>query len=468
MAWNPDFLMRRFLGEHLTAANDEPSLEDTQRSNENPNLQDLPEQALDHQPGTASGANPFWSSRMQEEYQLQQMRPEHLPPLESGDPWASLDTCGDSSEELMTSDLLMLTAQEMDRQTSVGRFTQADALQFLRESVAMGPTEPEFFNMAAGDEMSSGGYNPAGDMVTSLAGNAGITSSRYVPEPALHGTPPQGRGTQQSPEDFRGMLRTRRAGDPPSVKTPQGLRSEAPKSLPGYEGHGANSSQASGPGQGVSLAERRDATELSTSELKEKLREGHHDQSMILELVRRMEEVELRSKTSSSLHSALENVHSGPQPLQQGWGGSREGMRFRVCRLEVGRISFLLLDLCSRGCRSQLTDKVTRFSSGLPSTPLFAIGPGNQVRGQSNAVPGQGSAVPYQQQGFHALQAPLTASGVSQSGQQQGFHALQAPLTASGVSQSGQQQALQAPLTASGVSQSGQQQGFPALQGSHR
>ena len=121
--------MRRFLGEHLTAANDEPSPEDTLRSNENPNLPDLPEQALDHQPGTASGANPFWSSRMQEEYQLQQMRPEHLPPLESGDPWASLDTRGGSSEELTTSDLLMLTAQEMDRQTSVGRFTQADALQ---------------------------------------------------------------------------------------------------------------------------------------------------------------------------------------------------------------------------------------------------------------------------------------------------------------------------------------------------
>ena len=455
MAWNPDFLMRRFLGEHLTAANDEPSLEDTQRSNENPNLQDLPEQALDHQPGTASGANPFWSSRMQEEYQLQQMRPEHLPPLESGDPWASLDTRGDSSEELTTSDLLMLTAQEMDRQTSVGRFTQADALQFLRESVAMGPTEPEYFNMAAGDEMSSGGYNPAGDMVTSLAGNAGVTSSRYVPEPALHGTPPQGRGTQQSPEDFRGMLRTRRAGDPPSVKTPQGLRSEAPKSLPGYEGHGANSSQASGPGQGVSLAERRDATELSTSELKEKLREGHHDQSMILELVRRMEEVELRSKTSSSLHSALENVHSGPQPLQQGWGG--EPRRDEVQGLQVrGRPDFLpspglMLERLPLSTHGLPPDKVTRFSSGLPSTPLFAIGPGNQVRGQSNAVPGQGSAVPYQQQGFHALQAPLTASGVSQSGQQQGFHALQAPLTASGVSQSGQQQgfhAPQAPLTA--------------------
>ena len=197
--------------------------------------------------------------------------------------------------------------------------------------MAMGPTEPECFNMAAGDEMSSGGYNPAGIC-------AGTGSTWYTAT---------GRGTQQSAEDFRGMLRTRRAGDPPSVKTPQGLRSEAAGSLPGYEGHGANSSQASGPGQGVSLVERRDATELSTSELKEKLREGHHDQSMILELVRRMEEVELRSKTSSSLHSALENVHSGPQPLQQGWGGSREGMRFRVCRLEVGQISFLLLNLCS-------------------------------------------------------------------------------------------------------------------------
>ena len=177
MAWNADLFMRRFLGEHLTAASDEPSPEDLQSSNENPNLQDLPEQALDHQPGTASGTNPFWSSRMQEEYQLQQMRPEHLPPLESGDPWASLDIRGGSSEELTTSDLMMLTAQEMDRPTSVGRFTQADALQFLRESVALGPTEPEYFNMAAGDEMSSGGYNPAEDMARSLAGNAGIKPS---------------------------------------------------------------------------------------------------------------------------------------------------------------------------------------------------------------------------------------------------------------------------------------------------
>ena len=85
--------------------------------------------------------------------------------------------------------------------------------------------------------MSSGGYNPAGDMARSLAGNAGIlaseTGSGYLPEPVLHGTPSQGRGLQQSPEDFRGMLRTRRAGDPPSVKTPQ---ADAAGSLSGNEG----------------------------------------------------------------------------------------------------------------------------------------------------------------------------------------------------------------------------------------
>ena len=40
----------------------------------------------------------------------------------------------------------MLTARELDRQTSVGRFPQADALQFLDEAVAMRPTEPEYFN----------------------------------------------------------------------------------------------------------------------------------------------------------------------------------------------------------------------------------------------------------------------------------------------------------------------------------
>ena len=86
--------MRRFLGEHLAAASDEPSPEGQQRLNENPNLQDLPERALDDEAGTAAGANPFWSTRMQEEYQMRQMRPDHLPPLEGGDPWATLDAWG--------------------------------------------------------------------------------------------------------------------------------------------------------------------------------------------------------------------------------------------------------------------------------------------------------------------------------------------------------------------------------------
>ena len=272
------------------------------------------------------------------------------------------------------------------------------------------------------------------------------------------------------------MLRTR-AGDPPSVKTLQGLRSDAAGSLPGNEGHGTNSSQASGPGQGVSLAERRGAAELSTSELKPKLREGHNDQSMILELVRRMEEVELRSKTSSSLHSALENVHSGPQPLQQGWGG--ELRRDEVQGLQVrGRPDLL----CCPGLMPEQPPvsthglpfhQVARFSPGLPSTPPLSLGPGNQVRAQSSAVSGQASAVPCQQQGFQALQAPLTAPGVSQLAMQQGYPVLQAPLTAKGVPQlevQFQQQGLSAhqiPSTASGTVQQTsqyQQQVAPALQ----
>ena len=119
----------------------------------------------------------------------------------------------------------------------------------------------------------------------------------------------------------------------------------------------------------MSLAERRDAAELSTSELTPKLREGHNDQSMILEFVRWVEEVELRSKTSSSLRSALENVHSGPQPLQQGWGGLR---RDEVQGLQVsGLPSFSWTYARAAASINSWTSPPSgdQVQSGLPSTP---------------------------------------------------------------------------------------------------
>ena len=58
-------------------------------------------------------------------------------------------------------------------------------------------------------------------------------------------------------------------------------------------------------------------SELSMEEIKARLREGQNDPEVIMELVRRLEEVELKSR-SSSLHSAVEFVHSSRQQPQRG------------------------------------------------------------------------------------------------------------------------------------------------------
>ena len=158
MAFSSDFLMRRFLGEHLSTANDEEpqsSREQASEALENPNLQDLPQNESEGTGNAVDGANPFWSERAQDEYHLRQMRPTTLPPLEEADPWEALGTQGQSS---VGSDNLMLTAREMDRQTSIGRFSTRDAVQFLQETgqALFNVGEPDYFNMAAGDLLSSG------------------------------------------------------------------------------------------------------------------------------------------------------------------------------------------------------------------------------------------------------------------------------------------------------------------------
>ena len=94
------------------------------------------------------------------------------------------------------------------------------------------------------------------------------------------GTTPLGRGLQYGPEDFRGTLLKRRAGDPPSGKSPQGLWSEAPESLPGAGTQASALHQDPNPGcgEGVSLTEWRGVSELSTEEIKTKLRSGANDE----------------------------------------------------------------------------------------------------------------------------------------------------------------------------------------------
>ena len=118
MAWNSDFLMRRFLGEHPNPAQDDDSLQQEEQGLPNPNLSDLPPPEAGHEAGASGGANPFWSPRIPGEYQLQQMRPSHLPPPS--------ETQGRSSDGLGGSEAVLMTAREMDSKTScidwTGRF----------------------------------------------------------------------------------------------------------------------------------------------------------------------------------------------------------------------------------------------------------------------------------------------------------------------------------------------------------
>ena len=109
MAWNSDFLMRRFLGEHPSTAQEDFQPEQQADETANPNLQDLPETPMRGGGEAAAEANPFWSERLQGEFQLRQMRPDHLPPLEEVDPWEALGTNQRSSEGPSTSEALMMT-----------------------------------------------------------------------------------------------------------------------------------------------------------------------------------------------------------------------------------------------------------------------------------------------------------------------------------------------------------------------
>ena len=117
MVWNSDFLLRRFLSEHPSTALEHDSSEPQEELMANPNLQDLPQPAIERGLQAGEQGNPFWSERIREEFQLRQMRPDHLPPPLHPDPWKALDNQGGSSEGAAVTESLHVTARELDRQT---------------------------------------------------------------------------------------------------------------------------------------------------------------------------------------------------------------------------------------------------------------------------------------------------------------------------------------------------------------
>ena len=166
-----------------------------------------------------------------------------------------------------------------------------------------------------------------------------------------------------------------------------------------------------GQGESSSTGNARMA-EITTDELKAKLLHGDGDQSMIQELVRRMEEVELRTRSSTSLHSALEHVHSTGQP-PSGRASGRETGQSEV-----------------QGFRGSGQPRVVATSFPVPSTSSFQAPPPGFM-GLQTPASNQGSRLFNEavQSGAHAFQAPLVGQeNQCRSNQvvQQGFHALQA------------------------------------------
>ena len=147
MARSSDFIMRRFLGEHQNPASEDSSSEQRGEPMLNPSLPDMPGTGLETVEGGPDSGNPLWCGRAREEHQLRQLRPSHLPPMDGADSAESLVRTGRPSSEQAGSDDLMMTACEMDRQTSIERFRPLDALGFLEESGMAKPREPEYYNM---------------------------------------------------------------------------------------------------------------------------------------------------------------------------------------------------------------------------------------------------------------------------------------------------------------------------------
>ena len=189
---------------------------------------------------------------------------------------------------------------------------------------------------------------------------------RDVPEPGPTRVLGQGRDPQSGSDDFRGTFFGRGALEPLPPGSSQGhsaldtvgtLRPEV--ATPGSEMPRRNNE----PGMREQKAEM-----WTTEELKSRVREGPVDQQVALELVRRLEEVELRTKSSSSLHSALEHVHSEARPHQFLPYRRETGRveRFRVVRLQVRRGLSRLLFPVSASCATSRVWDLKALSSTQP------------------------------------------------------------------------------------------------------
>ena len=299
MDWQPDFLMRRFLGEHLDTAQEEQDQgSEPNRDLQNPNLSDLPEQAASSGTGSTGVANVFWSEWANDEHRLRQMRPDHLPPASEG----HVDAFGRSSEQTTDenpgsygTDVLFWTAREMDRQTSIARFQPLEALQFLNETMDSGSREPEYFNMAAGDDVSSeANRGTASDGQVAKAGNQ--TGSSSVRPVVGYERDDFGSGMEQRAEDLRGVLSGGRLGESraPLAESSQGFPNAQQSAVASRTAEREAAPLASG--------------NMSVMEIKERLSRGEADHQMVASLLQRLEEAERRTRSSASLHSAVESL----------------------------------------------------------------------------------------------------------------------------------------------------------------
>ena len=239
----------------------------------------------------------------------------------------ALDVQGGSSEGAAITESLHMTAREMDRQTSVGHFPTQSAMRYLEEIQAVGHAEPQYYNLAIGDDVSSGSQGvPRGSnepMVLNLPADGGLRGRVPASDKVESTTGLFGRAPQSSGDDFRGES-LRRHMELPSGGVSQGLPlQEAVGTLqPGTRSFMWTSTE-SAVQKGEQRQQLSKVSELSTEEIKARLRGGQNDPEVIMELVRRLEEVELKSR-SSSLHSAVEFVHSSRQQPQRGHVGRRE------------------------------------------------------------------------------------------------------------------------------------------------
>ena len=343
MAWSQgsgDYLLRRFLGDHFDGPLDEVLSPGRQQEQEisNPNLEDLPPEPRGSGVTRVQEGNVFWSERANTEHVLRQMRPEHLPPLD-----ASVSIQGSErgrashslSDPPFGAEEWLQTAREMDRQTSIGHLPEPQAIQFLRDSAGIGQREPEYFFMAAADtpEERSLHRQDDGSEMMNRDTALGRLPGRRAGEPLV------GRSPEQCPPESGAC-----SGTPLGGRTGEPLISECPKKHPSQlgsdrvtfsgrkpeehsagqafegcgsqRGIGAHQGQMTGNRQEIrtqgeltrlSLSER-DMNTMSAQDIYSRLQTEGAAPQWLATLLRRLAEAEQRTKSSSSLYSAVEHV----------------------------------------------------------------------------------------------------------------------------------------------------------------